>query len=325
MLISGIMNSFIFSFNMKKFLLNLSFYLIGGIVLFAVLGSFADGNTDDNYMHFAVEKPNNIILGDSRGSQAVQPGILEGKLGKKFDNFALNVVQSPYGSVYLKALKRKLNPDTKKGIFILTVDPWNLSLNKNISDKSKELPEKENSPLGNMYTYSMSPNYEYLLKHYSRSWFKIFAEREKEVGKSSTFLHKDGWLEVNVTMNKDSVAKRELAKEAFYRDDISKTQSLSQIRIQALEDIIEFLKTKGEIYLVRIPASEKIMAIESTYSPDFSKKMKNLSEKHGISFFDFSSKAKDYTYTDGNHMYKESGKAFTAQIADSILFKKKLK
>ncbi|WP_288462162.1 hypothetical protein [uncultured Chryseobacterium sp.] len=44
-----------------------------------------------------------------------------------------------------------------------------------------------------------------------------------------------------------------------------------------------------------------------------------ISKKYNTAFFDFSSKAKDYIYTDGNHMYKESGKVFTLQIADSIL------
>lgn len=320
MLISGIMNLFIFNFSMKKFLLKLSFYLAAGILVFAVLGSFADGNTDDNYMHFAVEKPHNIILGDSRGSQAVLPSILKDKLQQKFDNFSLNVVQSPYGPIYLEALKRKINPETKNGLFILTVDPWNLSLNKNVKS-SKDFPE-EHSPLKNMYSYDWSPNYEYLLKNYSRSWFKIFTEREDK-GRSNTYLHKDGWMEVNVNMQKDSVAKREFEKIDIFYTDLVKTQSLSQKRLNSLEDIIKFLKPKGTVYLVRIPASEKLMKLESSYSPDFNEKMKAISKKHKIKFFDFSSKAKDYRYTDGNHMYKESGKVFTAQIADSILLNTK--
>lgn len=305
---------------MKKFLLKISFYILAGSLLFAFLGSFADGNIDDNYMHFAVEKPQNIILGDSRGSQAVQPSILENKLEKKFDNFSLNVVQSPYGPMYFEALKRKIYPDTKNGLFILTVDPWNLSLSEK-AHKPKDFPE-ENSPLKNMYFYDKSPNYEYLLRNYGRSWFKIFTERE-EIGRSNTFLHKDGWMEVTVNMQKDSIAKREQEKVEFYSKDVAPTQRISQIRIEALENIIEFLKNKGTVYLVRIPGSEKIMNIENSYAPDFSEKIKTISEKHHIKFFDFSSKAKDYIYTDGNHMYKKSGKIFTSQIADSILFNRK--
>ncbi|WP_228403383.1 hypothetical protein [Chryseobacterium sp. RU37D] len=301
---------------MKKFLFKISFYLIGIILLFAVLGSFADGNTDDNYMHFAVEKPTNIIMGDSRGSQAVLPGILKDKLNKTFDNFSLNVVQSPYGPVYLQALKRKIYPDTRNGIFILTVDPWNLSLNKSVQNL-KDFPE-ENSPLKNMYFYDMSPNYEYLFKHYTRSWFKIYTERA-EKGRSNTYLHKDGWMEVNVNMQKDSVAKREIEKIDIFYTDLSKTQAVSQKRLNSLEDIIKFLQPKGTVYIVRIPGSERLMKLENIYSPDFDAKIGGISKKYNVRYFNFSPQAGKYTYTDGNHMYKESGKIFTGRIADSIL------
>ena len=133
---------------MKKFILKITPYIFGIITLYAILGSFADGNVDDNYRHFAEEKPSNIILGDSRGSQAVVPSILDTKLSKKFDNFSLNIVYSPYGEIYYQALKKKLNPETKNGIFILTVDPWNLSINKNIKTL-QEYPENI-SPLKDM-------------------------------------------------------------------------------------------------------------------------------------------------------------------------------
>ncbi|WP_228375754.1 hypothetical protein [Chryseobacterium taiwanense] len=299
---------------MKRFLLKISPYLLGIILLFAVLGAFADGNTDDNYRHFAVPKPQNIILGDSRGSQAVIPDVLKSKLSTEFDNFSLNVVESPYGKVYLEALKRKLDPETKNGVFILTVDPWNLSLNKNIKSK-KEYPE-EHSPLKNMHFYNWSPNYEYLLKNYSRSWFKIYLERE-ETGKSNTYLHKNGWLEVNVDMNKDSVAVREKNKIEFYNKLASKN-NLSAARIQAFEQIINYLTPKGKVFIVRIPASKSITDIENKKYPDFSKLMNEIANKNPIKFFDFSASYDKYLYTDGNHMYKESGKVFSSQIADSI-------
>jgi hypothetical protein len=263
-----------------------------------------------------VEKPENIILGDSRGSQAVLPSVLKDKLHQKFDNFALNVVESPYGPIYLKALKRKIKPNTKNGIFILTVDPWNLSLGKT-AHQYEDFPETK-SPLNKMYFYDLSPNYEYLLRNYSRSWFKIFTEREDKA-RSNTYLHKDGWLEVTVNMNKDSVAAREDNKIDIFYTDLSKKQAVSQMRISALEDIIKFLKPKGTVYLVRIPTSERLTKLEASYSPDFNQRMRAVSDKYGVTYFDFSPEAKKYTYTDGNHMYKESGKVFTAQIADSIL------
>ncbi|WP_419488508.1 hypothetical protein [Chryseobacterium bernardetii] len=300
---------------MKKFLIKIVPYFVAVLIVLAILGSYADGNTDDNYMHFAVKKPKNIILGDSRGSQGVVPEVLKNKLSTNFDNFSLNIVQSPYGQVYFKALKRKLDTETKDGIFILTVGPWNLSLNKNIKNE-KDFPE-EHSPLNDMYFYDRSPNYEYLLKHYTRSWFKIYTERA-EAGKSNSFLHDDGWMEININMNADSVAARTRRKEMDYKL-LASTVELSPARIKAFNEIINYLRTKGSVYIVRIPTSQTLTAIEDRKYPHFSELLKDIGHKQNVKVFDFSKKYADYNYTDGNHMYKESSKKLTAQIADSIL------
>lgn len=300
---------------MKKFLFKISFYIIGVVAVLLFLGTFADGNTDDNYRHFTGPKPSNMIMGDSRGVQAVVPDILDAKFkDRKFTNFAFNIADSPYGKVYFEAIKKKLNPNTQNGIFILTVDPWSVSIDK--GREEKDLPETR-SPLASMHFYDINPNYEYLLRNYPRSWFNIYKDRE-EVAKSNTYLHKNGWMEVTVDVHPDTVAARTVKKveEAILS---SKKQEISTYRLKSLENIIDFLKTKGSVYIVRIPPSEKVLEIEKKYSPDFSKRIKAIAEKQGIGFFDFSPEAKKYTYTDGNHMYKESGKVFTAQIADSIL------
>ncbi|WP_034670352.1 hypothetical protein [Chryseobacterium populi] len=306
---------------MKKFLFKISFYMLGILLLFGILGFYADGNTDNNYMHFAVEKPQNIILGDSRGAQGIVPAELEKKLAKKFDNFSLNIVQSPYGQIYLDALKRKIDPDTKNGIFILTVNPWNLSLDVNVK-RLKDYPEEQShSPFTDMHFYDCSPNYEYLLKHYGRSWFKLYTERE-EAGKSNTYLHKDGWMEVTVDMQKDSVSKRVSEKINFYKD-MSVKQKLSDVRLSALSKIIEYLKDKGTVYLVRIPATEKILEIENKKFPEFNKLIQNMAAKHHVAYYDLTTQYADYLYSDGTHMYKESGKVLSGRLADSIALHRK--
>ncbi|SHG39757.1 hypothetical protein [Chryseobacterium sp. OV279] len=299
---------------MGKFLFKISFYIIGIIAVLMLLASYADGNTDDNYMHFAVEKPKNIILGDSRSVQGIVPEVLKNKLATPFDNFSLNIAQSPYGEIYLNALKRKLDPDTKNGIFIVTVNPWNLSLKNDVFTKA-DYPE-EKSPFKNMYFYNMSPNYEYLLKNLNKSWFRIYLDREAVV-KSNTFLHKDGWMEVNVDMNKDSVNAR-IAKKTQEYQLMLKDYKLSQVRMKALNEIIDYLQPKGTIYLVRIPATQNIMNLENKRFPEFSGLMRDLSTRKNIKFYDFSGRCNDFVYTDGNHMYKESSKVLTAQIADSV-------
>lgn len=305
---------------MKKFLFKISFYIIGVIAVMLFLGTYADGNTDDNYMHYTGPKPSDMILGDSRGGQAVIPYVLDEKLkGTKFNNFALNIGDSPYGQVYLEAVKKRMNPDTKNGIFILTVDPWCLSIDKSL-EHSTEDPD-QNSPLADMHFYDMSPNYEYLLKHYSRSWFNIYKERE-ELAKSVTFLHKNGWMEVNVNVHPDSVRVREVKKIEGYTD-MMKNQMISQYRINAFQDMIQYLKGKGTVYIIRIPAFKGMMELEDIYDPGFNKRIENIAQQNGVKFFNLSSNPQDYIYTDGNHMYKESGKIFSAQIADSIIADKK--
>ncbi|WP_228429124.1 hypothetical protein [Chryseobacterium sp. 52] len=307
---------------MRKFLFKISFYIIGIVAVLLLLGSYADSNTDDNYMHFAVEKPQNIILGDSRSVQGIVPDVLKTKLSAPFDNFSLNIVQSPYGEIYLKALKRKLDPDTKNGIFILTVNPWNLALRNDVK-KTEDYPE-ENSPFKNMYFYDMSPNYEYLIKNLNKSWFRIYLDREA-VGRSNTYLHKDGWLEVNIDMNKDSVTAR-IAKKTQEYKEMMNGYTLSHERTKALNEIIDYLEPKGTVYLVRIPVSKNIMTLEDERFPGFSGMMRDLSKKKKVKFYDFSNHSDDFEYTDGNHMYRTSSKVLTSQIADSIKAdRKKLK
>lgn len=303
------------SFNMKKFLFKISFYLVSVIAVLLFMGTYADGNTDDNYRHFTGSKPSDMIFGDSRSAQAVVPDVLDQRLkGRTFNNFSLNIAESPYGKIYFEAIKKKLDPATQNGIFIVTVDPWNVSLPK------KEISEKEysenNSALADMYFYDKAPNYEYLLKHYTRSWFNIFREREAIV-KSNTYLHKNGWMEVNVNVSPDTVRARRLIKIDQYKD-LAKVQKIASYRLNALGEIISYLKDHGRVYLVRIPASEEILEIENRYSPDFNTIMKDVAKKNKVRFLDFTPQNKQYLYTDGNHMYRESARVFTAQIADSI-------
>ncbi|MEC5157621.1 hypothetical protein [Chryseobacterium sp. MP_3.2] len=308
---------------MKRFLIKTAFWMVPLIGLQLILGAFADGNTDDNYRHFT-SQATSFIMGDSRGSQAIVPSVLNEKIKhQKFDNFSLNISHSPYGPLYLEAVKKKIKPDTKEAVFILTVGPWNLSAPKNVS-AMKDLPENEISPLKNMNFYNLNPNYEYLIKNFNHSWFQLFRDRESQ-GKSNTYLHEDGWLEVTVDMKESVLRKRTAEKVEFYKL-FAKDQAISPLRLQSFEKTIDFLKTKGQVYVVRIPASKEIMKIENQYRPNFNQVMQDITRRKNIPYFDFTGKFNAYQYTDGNHMYKESSKIFTAEIADSInAYKAKLK
>lgn len=221
---------------MKKFIKKILIWLIPLVVLHLWLGSFADGNTDDNYRHFT-QKSSNIIMGDSRGSQAVVPDILNKNFPTKdFDNFSLNITYSPYGDIYLKALQRKIEPRVLNGIFILTVDPWNLSQDKKFNGFSEE-----KSPLNNMLFYNIYPNYEYLLKNFNRSWFHIYRDRET-LQRSNTYLHQNGWLEVNVSMEPEEL-KKERKQRWFFTVNLHQGSSYRRKDLLHLRKPSVFLKT----------------------------------------------------------------------------------
>lgn len=303
---------------MKKFIKKLMIWILPLLLLFGVLGSFADGNTDDNYLQFT-RQGNNIIMGDSRGAQAIVSDTLEKHfLGRAFDNFALNITYSPYGEIYLKGLKRKLKKNTKDGIFILTVDPWSVSMDKNATGFSEEP-----SPLNDMILYNIKPNYEYLIRHYHQSWFYIYRDRAAQ-GKSATFLHDNGWLEVSVDMNPAELAKRVKEKVEFYKG-FAKGQALSPIRLKYFQETIQYLNHFGKVYIVRLPGGPEINEIEKNYAPDFNPLMKQIARKNNAVYFDFTPQVNNYTFTDGNHMYKESSKVLTRQIVDSIKSSQQLK
>jgi len=299
---------------MKKFLLHISFYIILILAYFLILGSFADGNTDDVYRHFATPKSNSIIMGDSRGSQALVSFVLDSNIqGKKFHNFSLNIGDSPYGNIYFNALKKKLDQKTKNGIFILTVSPWNLSAEGIINDEN--CPENK-SPLNNSHFMNIHPNYEYLARNFKNSWYIIYRDRETK-GHSNTYLHKNGWLEVTVDAHPDSIKKRMIEKVAYYKE-FSRKQKLSDYRLHSFTETIKYLKKFGKVFIVRLPTSKPIYEIELKTTPHFNDIINKISSNEKIPYFNFAPKFNDYVYTDGNHMYKKSSRIISKQIADSI-------
>ena len=116
---------------MKKFLLKMLVWLVPVIALHLFLGSFAGGNTDTFYRRFTSPKQSNLILGNSRAAQGIQPAYLKSLNGENFYNFSFTIFDSPYGETYLKAVQEKIKPGTKSGNFIITVDPWSVSNHKN--------------------------------------------------------------------------------------------------------------------------------------------------------------------------------------------------
>mgnify|MGYP000926467929 CR=1 FL=1 len=97
-----------------------------------------------------------------------------------------------------------------------------------------------------------------------------------------------------------------------------KTYKFSQVRFEYLVKTIEYLNDYGDVYLVRLPISPRLMEIENSLMPDFNSKINEiLIPTEG--YLDLTTNNNLFDYTDGVHLYKESGKQVTDEISKWIL------
>lgn len=298
---------------MKGFLLKLSLFVAVVIILFVWIFSRANGYTDAYYLRFTTPPQSNLILGTSRGAQAIQPAVLKDSLGKDFFNYCFTLTNSPYGPVYLNSIKKKLKSESTNSIFILAVDPWSIS---SITVDPNDITHfRENDRfLDNTYLVNTKPNYEYLIKNAGRNEYKqlIFGSHD-----TSTFLHQDGWLEISVPMDSVSKNKRLEKKLTEYRNGPLKQYKYSSVRFSLLRETILYLSKKGHVYLVRLPIHPKFLEIENELMPDFNEKIQTLIPISN-GYLDMTVYNNQFEYVDGNHIYKTSGEQVTKDISSWI-------
>lgn len=281
------------------------------LILFAWVLSFADGYMDPYYIRFTSPKQKNLIIGTSRAAQGLQPKVFNNILGQNFYNYAFTIEHSPFGPIYFESIKKKLKKDVNNGIFIVTIDPWSISSitsNPNDSTNFREI----NLCVGNTSIVNMEPNFLYLLRNPGDNYFKsIF------MNNSGMFLHSDGWLEVSLKMDSIKINERINWKIDRYRTVNLPKHTFSSLRLEYLIKTVEFLSNHGRVYLVRLPAHPEIMKIDNELIPDFGKKIEEaVSLSSG--YLDMSDECNEYSYTDGNHLYKDSGRRVSEKIAEWI-------
>ncbi len=296
---------------MKRLLVQITVFLVLVSIGFALLLARADGYTDSYYLRFASPQQESLILGTSKAAQGIHPQVLDSICGTQFYNYAFTVDHSPYGATYLNSIKKKVKKGEQRGTFILTVDPWSISTRKENLGKASQFREIERC-LGNTSSVAVNPNYEYLLKNLSGSYHATVFKKESPI-----FLHDNGWLEVTINMDSAKVQKSIQSKYESYKKDMLPKYQYSQIRLDALKATIEFLNTYGDVYLVRLPIHPKMMALENELMPDFEDKLKAVIPltKGYMNMTDLND---TFIYTDGNHLYKTSGREATRIIAEWI-------
>lgn len=307
---------------MKQLILKVSIFILISLVLFVCVLYQANGYTDPYYLRFTTPVQNSLILGTSKAAQSLQPEVFKDELNLEIYNYAFTIMHSPYGPVYLEAIKRKLKPETDNGIFILTVDAWSITSTKSEANQIGDFREN-NLCLDNTTIVNKTPNLQYLLKNLKGEFYQIIL---RNLGGKfyNTFsmnkpilLHKDGWLEI--TANMDSVIlqeRTELAIKNFKENDLPNFR-YSSIRLDYFIETIKFLKEHGEVYLVRLPIHNEMMKVEDLLIPDFNEKMNEIAILSD-GYFDMTPYNNEFIYVDGAHLFKDSGKIVSKSIADWI-------
>ena len=293
--------SFLTFVSVKRFLLKIGFFLGAALLFFTWCLSRADGGFDPYYLRFTSGRQSSLILGTSRAAHGLQPQVLNAALGRTdVYNYAFSLTHSPYGPTYLNSIRNKLK-ENKKGIFIVTVDPWSLASDrKNPNDIL--LFGESSLALGKISSTERKPNFNYLLKTPGNPYLKIFIKSR------TMFLHDDGWLEVSIGMDSVSKSVRKKEKIDYYKEVYLPAYSFSQVRMFYLEQTVAFLKKHGNVYLVRLPVDPDILAFDHQIDPDFIYKMQLISKKKKVPYMDLSARGAEFEYIDGNHLYKNSGR-----------------
>ena len=304
---------------MEQFWSKIGFTIILVSVAHIGVAFLGDGKTDAYYLRLTTPHQKSLILGTSRAAQGIFPEKFQ-DLMDTFDlegpiyNFAFTAVNSPYGANYYDAIQHKLDSTTKKGLFILTIDPWSISsLKSNLKNKKGE--READLFLGNLNCYTCNPNFEYLFKFYSNNWGHILVQKwsEKELN-----IEPLGRLAVNIDMDTISIRKRTEEKIAQYQKQLTQYK-LSPIRQQKLLATIELLKQHGSVILVRLPISEPMIEIEQQLAPYFDQTIMELAHREAVPYLNYVGQFKTFDqYTDGNHLAPNTGAEFSRLLAHDI-------
>ena len=314
---------------MHRFLKNILIVSLFIISLHLILGTLADGSTDNFYLRFTSSKQNSLIIGTSRSAQGIHPEILDSVLNLEENNsiynYSFSINNSSYGKEYYYAIKNKINESAKNGLFIITVDPWAISSDTTLNDNEIDIE----SIFYSKKHYNSYPNYEYLIKNYKKGWGNILLKRIEsnilirnqnslsKIKGAFTYLRKDGLLEVYTSMDSTYV-KQNIQKKVYNYNTSMSSNKFSKFRFLYLRKTIELLKKHGEVYLVRMPVHTSLFKIEDSFDPQFDKRIMNLANKTNVDYLNFADNATQYSYTDGNHLYINDAKIFSNQLAERI-------
>ncbi|MGU3374213.1 hypothetical protein [Chryseobacterium sp. M5A1_1a] len=310
---------------MKKSILRLAVFSVLPLLVIVYAIYYLEKNTDDYYKRFTSPQQNSLILGSSRAA-VVDPAVMDNIIHQKFPNVALynysfTWAHSPYGPKYLESIEKKIKPDTKDGVFVVTVEPTALMVDKNKPDSPEFYIEKDKS-VAKTSMVAINPNIEYLFESYEPSLTNELNKKIKPPADpiaESTILD-NGKYYIKI-IKKVSPEKQEM----FNRRNMTIFQErmnglkVSDNRIGYLEKTINLLKKYGKVIVVRMPINKEPYSIENNAFPDFDSRMNNVASKTKVSYINYNNLQNQYKWLDEVHLDQNSEVLFSTALAKDIL------
>jgi hypothetical protein len=278
----------------------------------------------DPYYPKFTQEAGSLILGISRAGEDINPSVLEKTLdtigiNMPIINFAMFKYQSPYGDIYLEGIKKKLINQDKAGLFILSVTPGNFSAPKNMSvEDILEMDKK--MTMGKIKNYTAYPNYDYIINCYEQPLYNSLFPQPFE----NQIAHSNGWNEIVLETPSFSITKANMKYYKSFNEReysrIAKKEEIADYRLESFKKIIHYLKSRGRVFIVFLPAHEDILAIENKFWPDLQGTIVQIAKNTGVGYLDYSSSNADYLYYDGSHMESESANRFSRILSEDIKY-----
>jgi hypothetical protein len=302
---------------MKKFLIRAALFLALIFTMFFIIFLSINKSLDPYYLRFTTPKQTSLVLGTSKAAQGIQPEVLNKILGRSdIFNYSFNIDISPFGPNYFNIIEKKMDTTKRDGIFIVTIDPWSISSRLDELNDIKKF--RELSFQGHINYVNMNPNIFYLLLKYEGPFLNLLFKKN-----TYSYLHNDGWLEINVPMDSSSIENRLNDKIKTYREKNLPNYKYAEIRLEYAIKTIHYLKKFGEVYLVRLPIHPLLLEVENQFMPDFDSKVAKIKSETHVDYYDMTDLNSKLIFVDGNHLYNASGKIVSATIGEYILMKRR--
>lgn len=225
---------------------------------------FLRNRIDPYYTKLIAQAQAGIIIGDSRANHGLNPEFLDFKI----DNFAFNIIYSPYDKSYLNLITKKIK-STSNNTHIVSVTPWSLLKDSlNIKDLNPYFAENLKFPF-------INPNWEYTFGYIDLSIYKLL----QLFPSNATFTTDCGWLKQEIdssTLEKEYPDRLKKTIENYTSKYTDSVITINTERVKNLINIIRFLKKSGSVYVVRLPISKEILDLENKKFPEFNSLLNDI-------------------------------------------------